>query len=76
MKTETLSAQNQRICGQCRYFQTDEWNTGYCQYHKMFVLNIFDCRDFARRDNDAEGGDAALKVQAHDAQELRQAETV
>jgi len=72
MKTETLSAQNRRNCEYCRYFQKDEWNTGYCQFYKMFVLNAFNCREFVLCHNDDEGGEAALKVQAHNAQELRQ----
>ena len=52
----------QHVCEQCRYFRPDEWKTGYCRYHQMFVLKTFDCPRFASGRMSAEGGDDSLQV--------------
>lgn len=53
----------QQVCEACRYFRPDEGKTGYCGYHRMFVLNTFDCSHFASGRMSAEGGGDNLLVE-------------
>lgn len=50
-----------RRCEHCRYFQEDQWNTGYCQLNNMYVLKTFDCLEFVQRHTFDEGGGADSK---------------
>jgi hypothetical protein len=46
-----------RQCEHCAYFRPEELNTGFCQFHDMYVLIDFDCERFEQRRTRAEGGD-------------------
>ena len=46
MAEEMLTDHAQHYCGYCVYFQEEEWDTGYCQFHHMYVLKTFDCPEF------------------------------
>jgi len=46
-----------RRCEYCAHFLQEELNTGYCQFHDMYVLRDFDCGKFEQRSTRAEGGD-------------------
>lgn len=46
-----------RSCEQCLHFRPKELNTGFCQWHEMFVLNDFDCGKFEQRSLTMEGGE-------------------
>ncbi len=46
---ESIGLPNTRRCDNCCYFQPDEWGTGHCQQHHMFVLGRHSCDDFAQR---------------------------
>ena len=35
-----------RHCEHCLYFQEEQWDTGYCQLYKMYVLRTFSCAKF------------------------------
>lgn len=49
-------------CEHCAHFQQEELNTGYCQFHEMYVLKDFDCGKFVQRNTIGEGGDASQKM--------------
>lgn len=46
MAKEMLTDHTQRHCEDCVYFQEEQWDTGYCQFHHMYVLKTFDCPEF------------------------------
>lgn len=56
METQMPSEQQPRVCEHCAHFREDEWNTGYCQRHTMFVLKSFSCVDFTPCETVAAGG--------------------
>lgn len=43
---EPERSHRQQHCEDCSYFREDELDTGYCQFHNMFVLRIFGCQNF------------------------------
>lgn len=50
MNPETEAAADVRPhCEFCLYFQTEQWDTGYCRLHRMFVVKTFDCARFLQR---------------------------
>jgi hypothetical protein len=48
-----------RNCEHCLHFQSEELNTGFCQWHEMFVLKDFDCEKFEQRPLTVEGGEVS-----------------
>lgn len=45
-------------CADCGYFREDQADTGFCRFHKMYVLRTFDCPEFIARDIYTQGGEA------------------
>ena len=50
----TISTQPQCAC--CLYFAADQWDTGYCKLHNMYVMQSFECLKFKQRSALPEGG--------------------
>lgn len=36
-------------CEHCLYFQAEQWDTGYCRLHRMYVVKTFDCARFLQQ---------------------------
>jgi hypothetical protein len=46
----TCAGTTRRECAYCLYFKQDEWGSGYCSLHHMYVLRTFDCPKFTPND--------------------------
>lgn len=56
--SNSVTNSSQAQCVNCRYFQVDQLDTGFCRFHKMYVLPTFDCPEFVKKSGTSQGGDA------------------
>ncbi len=43
-------------CTDCEYFREEQADTGFCRFHKMYVLHTLDCPEFMPKSTNREGG--------------------
>ncbi len=56
--SNSVTNSSQPQCVTCRYFQVDRLDTGFCRFHKMYVLPTFDCPEFIENSDSVQGGGA------------------
>ena len=60
VQTTIQAAQGAKTrCANCMHFNEEQVDTGFCRFHKMYVLRSFDCPNFVLKIlASIQGGDA------------------